>query len=175
MFFKVATADIIKPDEDSNCINVARESYKDMMVENLLNFGLSGWMADFGEYVPLAARTRCPSKSWGKLNHGRVLHKINSKCPISIVYFGLNVVFLGLIFQLPNILMILGLIGLIDRNTITRTRRYIYTGFAVIAAILTPPDPLTMIGLWVPLVLLFEVGVIGLQLIVSPYLSKKIK
>ena len=43
-----------------------------MMVKNLLDFGLSGWMADFGEYIPLEARTRCPSKSWGKLNHGRV-------------------------------------------------------------------------------------------------------
>ena len=72
MVLKVATADIIKPDKDSNCINVARERYIDMMVENLLNFGLSGWMADFGEYVPLEARTRCPSKSWGDRNHGMV-------------------------------------------------------------------------------------------------------
>ena len=64
--------DFIKPDVDSNCINIARERYIDMMVKNLLDFGLSGWMADFGEYIPLEARSRCPSKSWGKLNHGRV-------------------------------------------------------------------------------------------------------
>ena len=96
LFFKVATADIIKPDQGSNCINVARESYKDMMVKNLLNFGLSGWMADFGEYVPLAARTSCPSKSWGKLNHGRVLLIINSKYFYSIrikIYLSLFLLF----------------------------------------------------------------------------------
>ena len=76
----MATADLTKQDEDSNCINLGRERYIDMMVKNLLDFGLSGWMADFGEYIPLEGRSRCPSKFWGKLNHGRV-------CLISLEYF----------------------------------------------------------------------------------------
>ena len=81
----MATVDVIKPDKDCNCINIARERYKDMMIENLMNLGLSGWMADFGEYVPLEARTRYPSNSWDKINHGRVcLLKINKNHNIYI-------------------------------------------------------------------------------------------
>ena len=72
-FLQVATVDIVKPDKDCNCVNKAREWYKQMMVENLVNLGMSGWMADFGEYVPLAARTRLPSKWWNDVDHGMVM------------------------------------------------------------------------------------------------------
>ena len=68
----MATVDVIKPDKDCNCVNVARERYKDMMIKNLIDLGMSGWMADFGEYVPLEARTHYPSKSWNIKDHGMV-------------------------------------------------------------------------------------------------------
>ena len=53
-------------------MNIARERYKDMMIKNLIDLGMSGWMADFGEYVPLEARTHYPSKSWNVKDHGMV-------------------------------------------------------------------------------------------------------
>ena len=38
-----------------------RDNYKTMIKENVLDLGIAGWMADFGEYTPLEARTRCGS------------------------------------------------------------------------------------------------------------------
>ena len=81
-------------------------------------------------------------------------------------------VLLGLIFQLPNILLILGFMGIVTKYNLKNKRHYIYVGLAFASALLTPPDPLTMLGLWLPLVLLFELGILGVALIVHPYLER---
>lgn len=82
-------------------------------------------------------------------------------------------VFLGFIFQLPNVLLILGFMGIATKESLRSFRRYIYVGFAVISAALTPPDLYTMLGLWVPLVLLFEVGILGVAFIVHPIMKRR--
>jgi sec-independent protein translocase protein TatC len=84
-------------------------------------------------------------------------------------------VFLGIIFQLPNVLLILGFIGLVTKDSLRGFRSYVYVGFAVLSAALTPPDVITMLGLWVPLTLLFEVGILGVALIVHPILTRREK
>ncbi len=82
-------------------------------------------------------------------------------------------VFLGLVFQLPNIMLILGFMGLVTKYSLRSMRRYIYVILAIVSAILTPPDVLTMMALWVPLVILFEIGVLAVALIVHPYLHRQ--
>jgi sec-independent protein translocase protein TatC len=82
-------------------------------------------------------------------------------------------VFLGLMFQLPNVLLILGFMGLVTKQSLRNMRRYVYVGFAVISAMMTPPDPLTMLGLWFPLVCLFELGILAVALVVHPYLARQ--
>jgi sec-independent protein translocase protein TatC len=84
-------------------------------------------------------------------------------------------VFLGLVFQLPNILLILGFMGIVTKYSLRSMRRYIYVGFAVLSAMLTPPDPYTMLGLWVPLGFLFEIGILAVSVIVHPYLARQHK
>lgn len=84
-------------------------------------------------------------------------------------------VFLGVVFQLPNVLLILGFMGIVTKYSLREKRRYIYVGFAVGAAMITPPDVITMMGLWLPLVLLFEIGIWGVALIVHPYLARQHK
>ncbi len=81
-------------------------------------------------------------------------------------------VFLGVVFQLPNVLLILGFMGLVTKYSLRKMRRYIYVGFAVLSAMLTPPDPYTMMGLWIPLVLLFEIGILAVAVIVHPFLAR---
>jgi sec-independent protein translocase protein TatC len=82
-------------------------------------------------------------------------------------------VFLGVLFQLPNLMVILGLMELVTKYSLASHRRYVYLAFGVVSAILTPPDVITMMALWLPLAVLFELGIIAVGLIVHPHLKKK--
>jgi sec-independent protein translocase protein TatC len=84
-------------------------------------------------------------------------------------------VFLGIIFQLPNVMLILGFMGVVTKYTLRNFRSYVYVGFAVISSIMTPPDVITMLGLWVPLVALYEFGILAVAIVVHPYLAKQHK
>jgi len=105
--------------------------------------------------------------SWGVQN---VKATINLKD--YLVLSSKVLVFLGIVFQLPNVLLILGFMGLVTKYSLRNMRRYVYVGFSVFAAMLTPPDPYTMLGLWLPLILLFEIGIIAVALIVHPFLER---
>ena len=82
-------------------------------------------------------------------------------------------VLLGFLFQLPNVMLILGFMGVVTKQSLRKMRRYVYVGFAVLSACLTPPDILTMMGLWFPMMLLFEVGIWVVAFIVHPYLERQ--
>lgn len=82
-------------------------------------------------------------------------------------------VFLGILFQLPNVMVILGFMGIVTKYSLRNMRRYMAVAFAVAAAILTPPDVLSMMCVWVPMMVLYEIGIIAVALVVHPYLKKK--
>jgi sec-independent protein translocase protein TatC len=83
-------------------------------------------------------------------------------------------VFLGLMFQLPNVVMILGFMGVVTKYTLREIRRYVAVAFAVLAAVITPtPDAFSMMCVWIPMMVLYEIGIIGVAFIVHPYLRKK--
>lgn len=84
-------------------------------------------------------------------------------------------VFLGILFQLPNVLLILGFMGLVNGKKLSVARRYVVTAFAVLSAIMTPPDPITMMALWIPMVCLYEIGLWSVKMIVDPYKRRKEK
>lgn len=66
----------------------------------------------------------------------------------------------GVAFELPLVLVVLGMMGLVSQSFLRRNRRYAVMIIAVIAAILTPPDILSMTMMLVPMWLLFEVAVV---------------
>ena len=65
----------------------------------------------------------------------------------------------GLCFQLPVVLALLGLAGIVDSKFLAAGRRYAIVGVFVVAAILTPPDPVSMMTLAIPGVLLYEISI----------------
>ena len=65
----------------------------------------------------------------------------------------------GLSFQLPVVLSLGGLAGLVDSKMLRSGRRYAIVAVFVVAAIVTPPDPISQITLAVPLCLLYEVSI----------------
>ena len=65
----------------------------------------------------------------------------------------------GLCFQLPVVLSLMGLAGLISSSQLRSMRRYAIVGLAVVAAVVTPPDVISMTALVLPLVLLYEISI----------------
>jgi sec-independent protein translocase protein TatC len=65
----------------------------------------------------------------------------------------------GLCFQLPVILSLLGMTGILTSKILREARRYAIVGVFVVAAVLTPPDPISMISLALPICLLYEVSI----------------
>ncbi len=65
----------------------------------------------------------------------------------------------GISFLLPLLLVLLGQIGIVKARTLTKSRRYAFLMILILAAIITPPDILSMLGLALPLYLLYEVAI----------------
>ena len=65
----------------------------------------------------------------------------------------------GISFQLPILLNLLARIGVVNSNYLKTRRRYVIVIIFALAAILTPPDPITQVGLAIPLLLLYELSI----------------
>jgi sec-independent protein translocase protein TatC len=66
----------------------------------------------------------------------------------------------GISFQMPLVMLFIYRIGLMSTETFREKRRIIWFFMAVFAAVITPStDPWSMLMLWVPLCLLFELGI----------------
>ena len=65
----------------------------------------------------------------------------------------------GISFQLPILLNLLARIGIVNSNYLRTRRRYVIVIIFALAAILTPPDPITQVGLAIPLLLLYELSI----------------
>ncbi len=65
----------------------------------------------------------------------------------------------GIIFEIPILVIILTKIGVVDINKLQKIRPYIIVGAFVVAAIFTPPDPISQIVMAIPICLLYELGI----------------
>ncbi|MBI2346240.1 MAG: twin-arginine translocase subunit TatC [Deltaproteobacteria bacterium] len=65
----------------------------------------------------------------------------------------------GLAFELPLVMLLLAAVGLITSATLRSKRRYAYFIIAMLAALLTPPDALSMVLMGIPLIGLYELSV----------------
>ena len=75
------------------------------------------------------------------------------------------IVVFGLCFQLPVLLSLLGRVGIITSKQLRSVWRYAVVGIVGVAAVITPPDPLSMMSLVIPLVALYGVSIICVALI----------
>ena len=71
----------------------------------------------------------------------------------------------GISFQLPVLLTLLAKVGFIDSEYLKKRRKYVIVIIFAVAAILTPPDPITQIGLGIPLLILYELSILSVSLI----------
>ena len=74
----------------------------------------------------------------------------------------------GLAFQLPILVTLLAKAGLVSTQTLKKNRKYVLLLVFIFAAIVTPPDIISQIGLAIPMLLLYEVAIF-----LSNYISRK--
>ena len=67
----------------------------------------------------------------------------------------------GLVFELPLIITFLARLGIVTVEFLKKNRKYAILLFFVFAAILTPPDVVTQIMMAFPLMLLYEISILG--------------
>lgn len=71
----------------------------------------------------------------------------------------------GISFELPVVLTLLARAGLVGSRGLREKRRYAIVLAFVAAAILTPPDPLSQIGLALPIIVLYEISILSARMV----------
>ena len=73
----------------------------------------------------------------------------------------------GLTFEIPVVTFLLILIGIVSIDSLENKRRYIIVGCFGVAAVVTPPDGISMLMLAFPMWLLFELGLLLAKLLIK--------
>lgn len=71
----------------------------------------------------------------------------------------------GLVFQLPVVTSLMARVGLLTSKALAEKRKWAIVIAFVVAAVLTPPDPLSQIGLALPTIILYEISIITARMI----------
>jgi sec-independent protein translocase protein TatC len=71
----------------------------------------------------------------------------------------------GVCFQLPVLLTLLGKVGIVTSQGLKAKRKYAIVITFAVAAFLTPPDPISQIGLALPTLLLYELSILSVRLV----------
>jgi sec-independent protein translocase protein TatC len=73
----------------------------------------------------------------------------------------------GVAFEVPIVVVILARMGIVTVAQLKSFRTYFVVGAAAVAGLVTPPDPVSMIALLVPMYLLYEIGILAAQLFIK--------
>ena len=73
----------------------------------------------------------------------------------------ISMVFLiGLLFEFPTVILVLSSLGIVTRTKMKSLRKYAFVVMMVLAALITPSDPFSMLVLAIPLYGLFELSIL---------------
>ena len=73
----------------------------------------------------------------------------------------------GVAFEVPIAVVILARMGIVTIAQLKAFRTYFVVGAAAVAGLVTPPDPVSMIALLIPMVLLYELGILAARLFIK--------
>lgn len=90
-----------------------------------------------------------------------VASRVHSAITLSsyISTFTMLTLLMGVVFQLPVVAFWLAKLGFIDGRVLARYRKHAVIVILLVAAIITPPDLMTLVLVTIPLCLLYEIGI----------------
>ena len=71
----------------------------------------------------------------------------------------------GLVFETPVILVLLAMLDIVSAEALAAQRRITFVIILIVAAIITPPDPISMLGMAIPCYLMYELSIIIIRVI----------
>lgn len=71
----------------------------------------------------------------------------------------------GLVFETPVILVLLAMLNLVTADALAAQRRVTFVIILIVSAIITPPDPISMMGMAIPCYLMFEMSIVVIRII----------
>lgn len=79
----------------------------------------------------------------------------------------INVMLLGfgLVFETPVLLVLLAMLDIVSAESLAAQRRLTFVIILIVAAIITPPDPISMLGMAIPCYLMYEVSILIIRMI----------
>lgn len=69
----------------------------------------------------------------------------------------------GIAFQLPLVLVCLNRVGVLSKESVIKSRRYVIIAVFIVAAMLTPPDIVSQVLLALPMLFLFEISILFMK------------
>lgn len=73
----------------------------------------------------------------------------------------------GVAFEVPIVVVILARMGMVTVAQLKSFRTYFVVGAAAISALVTPPDPVSMVALLIPMCILYEIGIWAAQVFIK--------
>ncbi|MEP6485554.1 MAG: twin-arginine translocase subunit TatC [Rudaea sp.] len=70
----------------------------------------------------------------------------------------------GLCFEVPVVVFLLALLGWVNAAQLSKQRPYVILGAFVVAAVVAPPDVMSMLMLAIPMCLLYELGILAVRI-----------
>lgn len=71
----------------------------------------------------------------------------------------------GLVFETPVILVLLAMLDIVTAEMLASQRRLTFVGILIVAAVITPPDPISMLGMAIPCYMMFELSILIIRFI----------
>lgn len=124
------------------------------LVAGSVSFGAGVWIA-YTKMLPMAVQFFDAVNEWVHLP----VKVVRIEGYISIILKA--IIGLGIVFQIPLILFVLGCLGVISSQTLREFRKFAIVIAFVLGMVLTPPDPMSQLVMALPLCILYELSIWG--------------